>query len=69
MVFGWVVNGSLGEKWGRIKNYSWKVGRGNIYESMEEYLPLRLDDTRISLFYFNYDDMFFTVPFFVDQID
>ena len=39
MVIGWVLR----EAWGKTGEElpdSWKVGRGNIYESMEEYLPL-----------------------------
>ena len=35
--------GYLREAWGKTGEElpdSWKVGRGNIYESMEEYLPL-----------------------------
>ena len=39
----WYVVGYLREAWGKTGEElpdSWKVGKGNIYESMEEYLPL-----------------------------
>ena len=39
MVCGWLFKGSLG-KTGEELPDTWEVGRGNIYESMEEYLPL-----------------------------
>ena len=41
----WYVVGYLREAWektGEELPDSWKVGRGNIYESMEEYLPLAM---------------------------
>ena len=44
VVIGWVLREAWGETGEELPD-SWKVGRGNIYESMEEYLPLKQKKT------------------------